>query len=164
MSLGKCLLKQNGPFVEHLTDNGFTYLGQGSFRQVYGRGNIVIKVPMNDDGAIDNMVEARAWKEARSKKTRLGLYVAPCRLLINDSLMMVKVVEADYDSLPAWCTVIDQRQAGYYKNRVVAFDFALDTLERLMWEKEWGVRSNFFRDRWLHKHNYIKPAIDNAAL
>lgn len=133
-------------FIDHLLENGFEKIGHGSFRDAYARGNVVIKVPSCEDGLIDNMVEARGWRTYKKRRTQMGLFVAPCRLLPNGCLMMmrVQIIEDDDPILPGWADLVDNRQVGLYKRRCVAYDFALDLIERHEWEKEWNVRSDFF--------------------
>ena len=136
---------------DKLKDSGFTYVGSGMFRAVYMRGGVVVKVPHNKDGYIDNRTEAAAWRKYRNKPTSFGAYIAPCRLLANGCLMMVSVDECaiDYHKLPAWAKKIDCSQVGMYKGNLVAYDFALDVMEREKWEMEWGTSSKFFHQNRL---------------
>lgn len=143
---------------DSLKDRGFDYVGSGMFRAVYMRGGVVIKVPHNKDGYIDNRTEAAAWKKYRNKPTSFGVYVAPCRLLSDGCLMMVSVdsENVDYGSLPAWARQIDCSQVGMYKGNLVAYDFALDVMEREQWEKDWGTSSKFFHQNRL---SYLKKKV-----
>jgi len=143
---------------DSLKDRGFKYVGCGMFRAVYMRGGVVVKVPHNKDGYIDNRTEAAAWKKYRNKPTSFGVYVAPCRLLDDGCLMMVSVdsENVDYGSLPAWARQIDCSQVGMYKGNLVAYDFALDVIEREQWEKEWGTSSKFFHHNRL---SYLKKKV-----
>ena len=144
-------------FEAHLEKIGFEYLSCGSFRATYIRNQVVIKVPQNHDGVVDNVMEALAWKKYKSKATRLGSDLAPCRLLTNHCLMMVAVEQdIDHDDKPFWSSHIDQKQVGSYKGRVVAYDFALDITERYLWEKEHKLRSEFFHDTWLSRKPHLK--------
>ena len=113
---------------KELEDRGFKFVGCGSFRNTYKRGNIVVKVPRHWDGFDDNIGEAYAWRKYRNNpKEEDGIVFAPCRLLPNGCLMMVLVdVEPDYQSLPQWASHLDGSQAGYYKGRVVAYDAGCD--------------------------------------
>lgn len=145
------------PFEAHLDKLGFEYLSFGSFRSTYIRNRVVIKVPRNQDGIVDNIMEALAWKKYKSKPTDLGIHLAPCRLLPNNCLMMAAVdTEMDYDDKPAWAQLIDCKQVGRYRDKVVAFDFALDITERFVWEKEQKLRSRFFHDTWLFRKPHLK--------
>lgn len=140
-------------FKTHLRMNGWFFINHGSFREVFHRGNWVIKVPFTDDGALDNLMEAKAWRKYRDKPTSLGIMLAPCRLLPNGCLLMV-AVDTDNWAPPSWNTsingleVLDKNQAGFYKGRVVAYDFGLDLTERLAWEEELGLRNTFFQNDW----------------
>jgi hypothetical protein len=148
-------------FVEQLEAAGFEHIGFGSFRQTFMRGNIVVKVPRNPDGITDNMMEAMAWRKYKSKPTDQGIYLAPCRLLPNMCLMMVAVDDSlDYDEKPAWAACIDCKQVGKYKDRVVAFDYALDLTERHRWERELNIEWSFFQDTWLGR----KPQLKDRSL
>lgn len=158
------MTSQYSKFTESIGARKFTYLGAGSFREVYARRNIVIKIPMTTDGLNDNIIEARAWKKYKNKPTSMGAYLAPCRLLPNGCLMMVKVndefTDEEYKKLDdlSWTSDIDAQQVGKYKNKIVAYDYALDTKERYEWEKEFEVKSEFFHGRWiLNRPHLIEP-------
>lgn len=137
--------------VDYLKAKGFCWVGSGMFRSVYKRKGVVVKVPFNNDGYVDNRTEAAAWRKYHNEPTTLGVYVAPCRLLSNGCLMMVTVDsnKIDWNDLPPWANLIDCNQVGMYKGRMVAYDFALDVMEREEWEKEWGTSSMFFHSRRL---------------
>src|SRR5574337_559098 len=129
------IMKSYKFFIKHLLKSGFKEIGSGSFRRAFTRGNIVIKVPLNEDGIIDNVVESKAWKTWRNGPATVHkFYLAPCRLLPNHALMMVKVdeecvdLEKWYRSLPDWINKIDNLQVGFYKERFVAYDYALGIL------------------------------------
>lgn len=139
--------KQMQDVVDKLQAAGFEFVGEGMFRAVYMRKGIVVKVPHNKDGYIDNRTEAHAWRIYRDKATSLGIFLAPCRLLSNGCLMMVTVDTGDkraYEDLPDWALKVDCSQVGIYKERLVAYDYALELVERAEWEKEWGTTSRFF--------------------
>ncbi len=141
---GEQLKDHYSEFVEWLKGQGFSYVSQGSFRQVFQREDKVIKVPLYSDGLVDNMVEARAYKKYHNGPTSEGLYLAPCRLLRNGCLMMVYVKRFGIFSRPEWADRIDGSQVGTYLGRVVAYDYALELPERFEWEREWNKRSRFF--------------------
>lgn len=61
--------------------------------------------------------------------------------------MMVFVQRWDLVDRPDWSEKIDGAQVGIYKGKYVAFDYALEIVERLQWEREWGKRSIFFNSR-----------------
>lgn len=152
------MFKDNDPYVDfinHLYDVGFEEIDSGSFRTAFVRGNVVIKVPMSDEGLIDNMVEARGWKTYKHKATRNRIRLAPCRLLPNGALMMVKVEPTSEG--PEWIKVVDGEQVGLYKGRVVAYDYALDLVERFRWEREWKTQSELFHsDEWEQRRPHIR--------
>lgn len=149
------------PFLAHLTQHKFNYLGEGDFRIVYGRGNdfrkptMVIKVPTNRNGIIDNIMEFKAWKKYGHGPTDLGIYLAPCRLLSNNALMMPYVAAWNYGRdrfPPKWADQLDCYQCGLYRGRIVAFDYALNIRERYQWERELKIRNSFFQRSWLDTH------------
>jgi hypothetical protein len=148
---GSVSQKEYDATCDALKSRGFEYVGAGMFRAVFMRGGVVVKVPHNKDGYIDNRTEAAAWRKYRNKPTSRGAYVAPCRLLDDGCLMMVSVDSdnINYANLPAWARQIDCSQVGMYKGRMVAYDFALDVMEREEWEKEWGTFSKFFHENRL---------------
>ena len=136
-------------FRQHLMDIGFTWLSYGSFRSVYVRGKVAIKVPRNGDGIIDNRVEAQAWRTYKNKPTNRDIMLAPCRLLPNGCLMMVAVSGLpDNVDYPSWVDTVDAGQVGLHKGKVVAYDYACDMDERDNWEHDWKVESDFYRSNW----------------
>ena len=138
LSFGRDVGDQFDSFTDHIKRRGFEPIGGGSFRDAYQRGRVVIKVPYTTDGIHDNRVEARAWKRYWSNPTSRQIYLAPCRLLPNLCLMMVAVDTAvNWNTIPHWVDRIDSGQAGYYKGRLVAYDYACDVVERRQWEEEW---------------------------
>ena len=135
------------PFIRHIESLGFKFIGRGSFRQVYLRGKIVIKVPRNGDGINDNRTEAAAWHKYKSHPTPKGYMLAPCRMLANGCQMMVAVdrdAPSDVRYKDEWASKIESGQVGMYRERVVAYDFALNIPERAEWEHQWGVKSVWF--------------------
>lgn len=90
--------------------------------------------------------EWQAWKKYRERATSFGIFLAPCRLLSNGCLMMMTVDtdSREEEELPNWATKIDCSQVGIYKERLVAYDYALELVERAAWEKEWKTTSRFF--------------------
>lgn len=145
----------NHRIIAELVKRGFEHVGGGMFREAYMRKGVVIKVPHNRDGYVDNRTEAAAWRKYRNKPTSLGVYLAPCRLLPNGCLMMraVDTERPNYSSLPTWAQSIDCSQVGFYKGRLVAYDYALDIMEREEWEMNWGTASNFFHE---HRLPYLR--------
>lgn len=145
-------------FVEQLESKGFYYLGSGSFRKTWARKNVVVKIPSNLDGVVDNRVEASVWRRYRNQPNSFGYHFAPCRLLPNGCLMMVKVEWRDMrdEDRAEWIRFIDSNQVGKYKGRVVAYDYALDVPERIQLEKDWGIESVFFHSRWLGPREYLR--------
>lgn len=143
-------------FTDRLSELKFTKLEYGDFRSVWVRGNIVIKIPLSMDGAIDNLMEAKAWKKYRNRKAKLGIYLAPCRILPNCALMMVKVkTKFSRKKTPSWAQMIDNEQIGIYKKRFVCYDYALDIPDRLTWEKEWNITDTFFQTSYLDRRPHL---------
>jgi hypothetical protein len=146
------------PFAEELFFAGFKALKTGSFREVYRRNKVVIKIPLNLDGVIDNRMEARAYKLYGNKPTSLGIYLAPCRLLDNGCLMMPYVSPIKWNTqLPEWVEMVEGDQVGFYRKRLVAFDYALDLAERFVWEQESELKSDFFHNGWKHVKPFLFP-------
>jgi hypothetical protein len=134
-------------FESYIIALGFKYIDNGAFRNTFQRGKVVIKIPRNSDGINDNRVEAAAWRKYKNKPTDRGILLAPCRLLPNNCLMMATVdTRRDVDEEPPWVNKIEGEQVGEYRGRVVAYDYALNMPERVQWEEEWGVSSEFFFD------------------
>ncbi len=145
-------------FVFDIESKGFKYVACGSFRSAYIRNNLVIKVPNNEDGIIDNKIEARAWRKYKNKPANKGIMLAPCRLLPNGCLIMKKVNTkipslvynemARLDSPIRWAYDIDGNQVGMYRDKLVAYDYAMDISEREEWEDEMGLYSHCYRGNW----------------
>jgi len=126
MSWNSTIEKIYNRYGETLISKGFIRLDCGAYRMVYQRKGIVIKVPINEDGIFDNMIEDAAWHIHKSKPTRDGYYLAPCRILRNKCLMMVTVDVESNGELPDWASDIDGCQVGIYKNEFVAYDYAIN--------------------------------------
>ena len=144
-------------FIRHIESLGFLFIGQGCFRQVFKRGKIVIKVPRNVDGVYDNRTEAAAWHKYKSNPTSKGYRLAPCRMLPNGCQMMVAVnMHYDPDVLyhETWTHKIENSQVGMYRDKTVAYDYALNIVERSEWEKEWGIRSVWFYANGLNNADF----------
>lgn len=113
-----------------LESSGWKFIGKGRHRRVIRRKNVIIKIPYQPDGMKANEIEYNLYKNYRNDwDSEHHLYYAPCKLLLNGCLMMryVKVIDNDF---PDWAArMIDGPQVGYYKNRIVAFDFADETDE-----------------------------------
>ena len=151
------------PFVKKLISKGYSFLGSGSFREVYRKHNVIVKVPRCVDGVIDNIIEAKAYSVYRNKPTSLGLILAPAKLIINYCLMM-PYLETNPDasnewlnSLPGWVANIDNFQVGIRNNKLMAYDYALNMKERYQWEEELGIKSKFFNKEWRVCHPYFFP-------
>jgi hypothetical protein len=113
-------------FSLSLVERGFKYLSEGRYRETYKRGNIVIKIPINDLGFGDNVMEAYAYRKFHKETpNEKEIFFAPCRLLSNGCLMMV-YVETFGIELPPWTENIDCQQCGSYEGRIVCYDAACD--------------------------------------
>lgn len=115
-------------FTDKLYECGFKYMGHGMYRKAYCRGKVVVKVPKGHCGLVDNALEVHNWRLFRNKPNEHGIVFAPCRLIDNGCLMMVKVHEDRIDriDLPDWANDIDGKQVGFYRGRLVAYDSACD--------------------------------------
>jgi hypothetical protein len=131
-------LKRVVKFRLYLESIGFSFIGNGSFRDCWSRGDLVIKVPKNHDGALDNIVESEVYKKFHSIN---GVKLAPCRLLNNGALVMLKVdTSVRYDE-----GRFDGNQVGIRKGQFYVYDYALDCPEfRIKLEKELGIYSVYF--------------------
>jgi hypothetical protein len=107
-----------------LPKQGFKQIGWGSSRYGFQRGNIVVKVPHNQGGYYDNIMEAYAYHLYRKKPDSQGRVFAPCRLLPNGCLMMVFVDRKLRTEMPEWTHIIDGAQCGVFKDRIVVYDSA----------------------------------------
>lgn len=157
---GTAIYKLYLPFKKHLRASGFRRLNRGSFREVYRRKNVVIKIPINVNGVIDNMMEAKAYRFYKNKPTSLGIVLAPARLLSNYCLMMPYVDQnlSDLEGpIPEWVEMVDADQVGIFKKRLVAYDYALDLQERYAWEIESNLKSDFFQGEWKHVKPFLYP-------
>lgn len=136
------------PFSKLLEDHkGFKYFDFGSFRSVWSNKDYVIKIPVDKDGLLDNLMEAKAWKKYKNNPTNLGIVLAPCRLLSNFALLMPFINTCTYHQkeLIEWSDKVDAQQIGMLNGRTVAYDFAHNLTERLTWETELGVSESWFR-------------------
>lgn len=115
-----------------LSRRGFAYLGCGSFRRGFRRGNIVIKVPYCHQGFEDNITEAYVYRQFRNNPNEKGFVFAPCRLLPNACLMMPYVSARCV--MPDWTFNIDNQQCGEYKGRIVAYDSAYNISQTVIGE------------------------------
>jgi hypothetical protein len=133
-------------YSQYIQSKGFQYINYGTFRLIYARKNVVIKVPRSMDGMIDNYIEAKAYRKYRDNKTNIGMLLMPCRLLPNGCLMMPKVEcgKVPYDLEVPYKYIADGLQHAIYKGKVRVYDFAIDISDRLSWENEAGVSSSWF--------------------
>lgn len=147
-------------FIHTIKNNGFTYWSSGSFRYVYHRGNVVIKVPRNIDGLYDNISEHYMWHKYRNNPTTLGQHLAPCRLLPNGSLMMVETTMDYRKDIPQWCKeYIDSTQVGLYKGKFVAFDYGIDVPDRVCLEKKLKFKNSFFSRTYVKDRPYLQGKV-----
>lgn len=113
-------LERYKDFIVYLEQVGFEYIGHGTTRFVFKRGNYYVKVAFIDAGDLSNYREAKYWHRDRFRKE---IKVAPCRLLPNGALLMVKVEIVDYVyELCPWAAYVDCGQVGLYKGQFVAYD------------------------------------------
>ena len=153
---GEPILDNYDGFIAHLKASGFTYVSEGTFRSVYERKGVVIKVPKTTDGFNDNLAEHKAYHLYFNGPTRDGIRMAPCRILPNGALMMMRLKWGKPYSVPRWADRLDGRQVGPYKGRVVAYDFGPDLSERVEWEKDWEIKSKFFAAREKYRNNQLR--------
>lgn len=113
-------LEKYRDFLAYLERVGFEYMGHGTTRFVFKRGNYYVKVAFTDAGDHSNFRESKYWHQDRWRRE---IKIAPCRLLSNGALLMVKVEMVDdiYDRCP-WASYVDCGQVGLYKGQFVAYD------------------------------------------
>ena len=148
-------------FTKSILDAGLERKGRGSFRRAFKRKNSIIKVPLNADGVVDNLMEAKAYRFYKNNPTSLGIQLAPCRLLPNYSLLMPYAAHLNFDeynTMPEWVEMVEGDQVGMYRGRVVAYDYALDLQERYAWEKESLIKSDYFQNHWKNAKPFLFPA------
>jgi hypothetical protein len=111
--------------------NGGEYLGSGRNRRVFKHNNFVVKIPRNEDGYSDNMMEYyRYSKNKNLRKNKSGIQFARCRLMQQNCwLVMEYVIPLSYkESLERnieWVGYIDCGQVGLAKDgHVVAYDYS----------------------------------------
>jgi hypothetical protein len=155
-------LDQYQPFVDELEEKGFQYVGAGGSRRTYlsNTGRVVVKVPRCSSGLLDNYAEAKTWKLYHSRNTRLGFPVAPCRMIRNGCLMMVAVAVGQGTRTWEYINefnsyILDGDQSGLYKGRTVVYDYAYDVPERLLWERELGIASDW-QFSWLRCNKHLQ--------
>lgn len=161
---GKQIDENYKGFVEHIKRAGFTYVSSGSFRMVFERKGVIIKVPLTTDGFNDNLAEHKAYHLYFNSPTHDGIYMAPCRILPNGALMMRRLKWGRPYSIPKWANQIDGRQVGPYKGRVVAYDFGLDLSERAEWEKDWTIKSTFYPVRNNYKNSRKRKVMNKDEM
>ena len=98
------------------------YIGKGRNRIVWRRCNIVVKVPLNNDGLHDNWNERKMWSKYH---THTEIKYASCRLYANYFLLMEYVnAFVPTSDLPMWANYVDCRQVGYNRRgMIVAYDY-----------------------------------------
>lgn len=115
---------------------GYILLGEGRNRQVWRRGNYVIKFPLNTYGVDDNCHEASTYQE--SLRRPMYCKYARCRLVLPLGTVLVmeyaryvgpKSDETGYITLPdcpEWAYSIDCWQVGYNRRgEIVAYDYGI---------------------------------------
>jgi hypothetical protein len=123
--------------TQFMNVKGFRYVGEGRHRFVYLSKNrrYVLKFPLDGNGLIANAEEAEIYSlfknKVKDKRIVEGADYAPCRLINNCVLMMFAIEEdfgfTGYDKLkdlPKWVFDIENTQVGYYKNKLVAYDYS----------------------------------------
>lgn len=107
---------------------GLTSLGQGRNREAFltKRGKYIIKVPLNEAGWSDNLIEVTDYERNRF----LGReYMARCRMVVLSGVPCLIMERVDpvtsLKGLPEWTDFVDCRQVGYNrKGKLVAYDWA----------------------------------------
>lgn len=114
----------------------YILLGEGRNRQVWRRGNYVVKVPLNEYGIGDNYHEADTYR--RSLREKMPCKYARCRLVGPNSTLLVMeytkyvgpLSDQDgyivYENCPTWAYSLDCWQVGYNRaGEIVAYDYGL---------------------------------------
>lgn len=101
----------------------FIFLGEGTQRRVYRRGNYIIKLPISWDGLNSNDKEARTY-QSTSDGWLFGIRYAKCKLHSSGLLIMEYVEPAHGKELPRWTCYVDCQQVGYNRRgHLVAYDY-----------------------------------------
>lgn len=117
--------------IDNLRMRGYKYIGSGGTRDVFKRGNFVIKVPRNVAGEVDNDLEGYVFHDWLLGEGPTHFTPAPARLLSNKCLLMVYVEPfKKSDLIPSWVRDIDNEQAGMYKGIATCYDYANECDER----------------------------------
>jgi hypothetical protein len=110
-----------------------TLIGEGRNRQVYRRGNYVIKVPLNEEGMMDNYHEYSCQNRRGTNPD--GIRYAMCRLVKDSSILVMQYAQfpgplsepsgyISHEKGPHWMDYIDCGQVGYNRfGQIVAYDY-----------------------------------------
>lgn len=101
----------------------YEFLGQGRTRKVFRRGNVVVKIPLNEKGFLDNAMEAGMYRKY-GKKGDIVPY-ARCRLTRAGFLVMEYVAPVARGFVaPDWAGFVDCCQVGHNsKGELLAYDY-----------------------------------------
>lgn len=114
--------------LSYFTDRYGPKIGAGRHRVGFARGNVVVKVPKNDQGMIDNIREYNMYQ--RSLKDPKGYHpMARNKLLYVDDVPILYIEKLDVsdrlENYPPWAEEIDSLQVGRdKKGKWKAFDYA----------------------------------------
>jgi len=125
-------------YIERIAkDNSWELYGDGRHRRVFlsKSGRCIIKFPMNSDGLKANQSEADNFKLYRGEADENGVVYAPCRLMKDSVLLMVKMkykfgfehglvlAQSMGIDIPDWAHKIDCHQVGMMPSgKMVAYD------------------------------------------
>lgn len=111
----------------------FTYrygkpVGAGRHRVGFKKGNVIVKVPKNDMGMIDNEKEYRLYRQGQ-KKPKKYLPMAKNKILYIQGVPILYIEKLDIsdrlEKYPRWAEQIDSLQVGKdKKGKWKAFDYA----------------------------------------
>jgi hypothetical protein len=122
-------------FQKILKATGWKYIGLGRHREVWHRGNYVLKIPLSLKGLEDNWRERHTWKIYQN--IDFEIKYAACRLYGNFLLIMeyaqfVGPLSDDsgfisFKTGPEWMYRIDCCQVGYNRHgQIVAYDYGIN--------------------------------------
>jgi len=113
----------------------WVFVGEGRHRRVFRRNNVVIKIPLNEEGIDANRREAYIYTCRDSSGYSYCKY-AKCRLIKDTDILMMEWAHypregitdergyIPYKDMPDWAWRVDLFQVGYNrKGKAVTYDY-----------------------------------------
>lgn len=117
--------------LQYFNDRYGKPVGAGRHRVGFSKGNVVVKVPKNDMGMMDNEREYRMYRESIQKPKR-HRPLARNKLIMIDDIPVLYIEKLDIEPnvykhgpQPTWADEIDSQQVGVdRKGKWKAYDYA----------------------------------------